>query len=258
MEEIIIIINLKLLNNETHVQFNESIDILFIKYTPAALGIAPLYTHYKNALNTELNVLDIIRKSEFTGKIVEQDKVRGDIYRGLSNSIIGMTTHFELVNREAAHRLQNILNHYGNIKRKTLDAETSAINDLIRELQNPSPAADIVTLGLNSWVIKLSEENTLFEQLMMNRYVEMAGRPSARMKTARVDVDKYYHAIINQTKNSVLAGTTTPDIDNFIKDINAVIGRFKHILLQEKGEKKAKKNNAAETQSSQNIDNITE
>jgi hypothetical protein len=258
MAEIIILISLQDLNNETHVQFNESIDILIIKYTPDALGIAPLYTHYKLALNTELDVLDIIRKSEFTGKIVEQDKVRDGIYRGLSNSIKGMSTHFELANREAARRLQDIFNHYGNISKKTLDAETSAINDLIRELQNPSPAADITTLGLNSWVVKLSEENALFEQFMMNRYLETAGRPSARMKTARVDVDKYYHAIINQTKNSVLAGITTPDIDNFIKELNAVIGRFKHILLQEKGEKKAKKNNAAETQSSQNTDNITE
>ncbi|MDR3246287.1 MAG: DUF6261 family protein [Prevotellaceae bacterium] len=256
MDEIIIIINLKQLNNETHVQFNENIDILIIKYNPSTLGIEQLYTHYKSALNTELGVLDIIRKSDFTGKITVQDKVRADIYRGFTNSVKGMTTHFEIVNREAARRLLDILNHYGNISRKTFDAETAAINDLIRELQNPSPSADISTLGLNSWINKLSEENTIFSQLMMARYNEMAGRPSARMKTARVEVDKFYHAILNQVKNTVLAGVTTPDIDNFIKELNAVIGRFKHILLQEKGEKKAKKNIAPENQPEQDTDDI--
>jgi hypothetical protein len=238
MKEIITRINLRKLKNETHVQLNEILDAIFVKYNPVTQGFSLLYGLYKAALNSEAEALDFIRKSEITEKIHEQDRVRDDIYRGLVDSVKGATKHFDPAYREVAHLLDNIIDHYGNIARKTLDDETAAINDLVRELDQPAPAQALTLLGLTPWRNKLVEENETFTALMMNRYAEAAGKTPLRMRTARHETDKYYLAIVAQIENQYLAGV---DInETFLRELNAVIERFKNILAQETGERQPK------------------
>jgi hypothetical protein len=236
MKEIIARIYLKQLKNETHVQFNESINRVFVKYNPQTLGITPLYALYKPAFDNELAALDFIRKSEFTQQITEQDRVRDSIFRGLADAIKAAMNHFDPAHREAARRLHDVFAHYGNIARKTFDDETAAINDLNRELQIPANAVAIALLGLTNWHSQLMDENENFEQLMMNRYSETAEKTSLRMTNTRTEVDKYYHATVNQLENLSLTGIT--GIDGCINEMNAVIERFRNILAQEQGERK--------------------
>jgi hypothetical protein len=239
MKEFITRINLQQLKNETHVQFNESINRLFDKYPPQTLGVAPLYERYKPAFDNELDALDFIRKSENTEPIVEQDRTRDGIFRGFADLIKGAMHHFDPACREAARRLHDVFTHYGNIARKTFDDETAAINDLMRELQQPALTEAVMLLGLAAWRDKLAEENAKFEQLMMDRYSETAGKTSFRMKTARAEVDKFYHAIVNQLEILMMTGDSS--IENFIRELNAVIERFRNILAQERGERKGSK-----------------
>jgi hypothetical protein len=238
MKEIITRINLHGLKNETHVQFNEEADSVFVKHNPQTLGIYPLYVPYKAALNNEYQALDYIGKSELTKKIIEQDRKRDNIYRGFVDSLKGAAKHFDLSHRDAANLLLNIFDHYGNIARKTLDDETAAINDLARELEQPKLTQAIALLGMNAWLNKLVEENNAFEELMKERYSETASKTSFRMRAVRVETDKYYHAIISQIENQCLADIEINE--NFIKELNAVIERFKRILAQEIGERKPK------------------
>jgi hypothetical protein len=238
MKEVISRINLHRLKNETHVQFNEGTDSVFVKYDPQTLGIYPLYVLYKGALSNEFLALDYIGKSELTAKIVEQDRKRDGIYRGFVDSVKGAAKHFNPSHRDAANSLLGVFKHYGNIARKTLDDETAAINDLVRELNQPPLAQALALLGMNAWLNKLVEENSTFVELMEERYSETAGKTTFRMRTARVETDKYYHAIISQVENQRLAGVEINE--NFIREWNAVIERFKHILAQETGERKSK------------------
>jgi hypothetical protein len=233
--KVIIRINQRRLNNETHVALHEGLRKVFLKFDLLLLGILLLYQLYCTAFDEELASLDFIRKSEFTKLISEQDHVRDGIYHGLLDSVKAATNHFDPQSREAAHRLLDVLEHYGNIARKTLDEETSAINDLLRELQTPALAAAVSTLGLNIWLTRLGDENAKFEQLMAQRYTETAEKPSTRMKTARVAVDKYYVAIVHQIENLALTGNT--EVENLVKEMNAVIERFRNILAQERGKK---------------------
>jgi ABC-type transporter Mla subunit MlaD len=189
-------------------------------------------------LNNEIKALDYIGKSELTTKIVEQDRKRDDIYRGFVDSLRGAAKHFDPSYRDAANLLLNIFGHYGNIARKTLDDETAAINDLVRELEQPQLTQAIALLGMNDWLNKLVEENNAFEELMKERYSETASKTTFRMRAVRVETDKYYHAIISQIENQCLAGIEINE--NFIRELNAVIERFKRILAQEVGERKPK------------------
>jgi hypothetical protein len=238
MEAIFVNLKTARLKNETHVQFHEGIDSVVVKHNPQSLGIEPWYVPYKSALNNETEALDFFRKSKLTGKIAEQDHIRDDIFRGFADSIKGARRHFDPLHREAADLLYDIFDHYGNIARKSLDDETAAINDLARELSQPDAAQAIVTLGLKSWLNKLVEENAKFVTLMSERYSETAQKTSLRMKTTRNETDKYYQAIISMIENQYLVGINVNEI--FIKELNAVIERFRNILAQELGGRKAK------------------
>jgi hypothetical protein len=229
------------LKNETHVQFSESANALFVKYNPQALGIAPLYALFKTAFDREIEALDFMRKSEITARIFEQDRVRDRIFRGFSDMVKGAMNHFDPACSEAAARLYSLFRHYGNIAQKTFDDETAAINDLLRELREEGFAAAVALLGLTRWQEKLREENDRFARLMMDRYRETAQKTPYRMTAARRDTDRYYHAIISQLENISLAATA--NISELVRELNAVTDRFKSILAQERGERKGKSEN---------------
>jgi hypothetical protein len=240
MDKIISTVNTQRLKNETHVQFYETVDGVFVEFDPQTLGINPWYVPFKGALNDETESLDFIRKSEWTQKIHDQDQIRDDIFRGFWDSIKGATKHFDPQHREAATLLLDIFKHYGDIARKTLDDETAAINDLNRELNTPKHAEALSLLALNDWQNKLVEENARFTDLMAKRYSETAEKTSLRMRTTRAKTDKFYHAIIAQLENQQLAGITLNE--TFIKELNAVIERFKNILAQESAGRKLNDN----------------
>jgi hypothetical protein len=236
METLIIHIRVYKLKNETHVQFNEDVDAVFAKYNPQAIGIEPWYFRYKSALNNEIEALDFFRKSRLTGKIAEQDNIRDNIFRGFADSVKGATKHYDPAYREAANLLYGVFGHYGNIARKSLDDETAAINDFVRELNQPSPANAVALLGLSAWQSKLVEENAKFVELMSERYSETAQKTALRMKTTRIETDMYYQAIILQIENQNLIGIAVSK--DFIRELNAVIERFRNILAQETGGRK--------------------
>jgi hypothetical protein len=238
MNRIIASIHVNALKNETHVQFHDNIDGTFIKFNPDTLGIGFLYRPYKVALGNETTALDFISKSEITVNINEQDRKRDLTYRGFFDTIAGARNHFDPECAKAAGSLYNVFKHYGNIAKKSFDDETAAINDLVRELDLPANAHALSLLNLGPWRDKLFEENTRFAALMTERYVETAGKTPLRMKTARAETDKYYHAIVAQIENQALAGIIVDEA--FIRELNAIIERFKRILAQETGERKPK------------------
>ena len=231
-------IRLSRMKNEVHVQFHESVNSLIVKAGAETYSFALLYALYKQAFDNETEALNIIRKSELTAQISEHDRVRDAIYRGFSDTVKGFRNHFEPETREAANRLWNVFVHYGNVAQKPLDAETAAINDILREFSRDGNAAAIDKLKLNDWVTKLSEENAKFHELMMERYGEPAGKTPYRMKTARVETDRYYRAIVAGLENRMMTGEISSD-NAFIIEWNAIVSRFKSILAQEFGRRKS-------------------
>ena len=231
-------ITLTRMTNEVHVQFHENVVTLVKKITPEALGIVSLCDLYLKAFDSETQVLLIITKSELTAQISEQDRMRDGIFRGFSDTVKGLRNHFDPDMREAANRLWNAFLHYGNIARKTLDAQTAATNDILREFERSDLRQAIEKLHLTDWRDKLDEENQKFHSLMMDRYNESAAQTTVRMKTARVETDKYYRAITAHADNRALTGELDDAMSGFINELNAIVKRFKNILAQQLGKKK--------------------
>ena len=223
------------MKNEAYVQFHDNVKMLMLKRGLNDFPFKKLFEPYSMSLNNEEEALLIITKSELTAKIVGQNKVRGGIFRGFSDVVWGLRNHFYPEHRSAAKVLWSLLKHYGNVTRKSLDAETAAINDLIREFQREEIHEAIETLGMTDWVEHLTLENDRFNQLMMARDHEAVSKTTFRMKTARVETDKYYRAIVANIENQVLIDDVSPALHDFIIELNAMIKRFKNTMAHEEG-----------------------
>jgi hypothetical protein len=234
MEKIIIRFEYPRLRNEVHVEFHTSVNALFVKYTPEGLGIETIYPSYKARYDEEVEALDVIRRSELTAEIEGLDHERDYVFRGFTDSVKSYRNHFDPDKRRAAEKVEMILEHYGNIAAKTLDAETAAIEDLHRELIKQENYIHIAALGLGEWLGYLVQVNRNLEQLMMARYDETAKRPDIRMRSARKGLDKVFRTIADLLEVRVRVNSADAN-KAFLAELNAVMERYKDILAQEAG-----------------------
>jgi hypothetical protein len=221
------------LRNEAHVEYNETVDGLAIKYNPQ--GMQPQLNACKAALGTEIAALDVVRKSEYTGDISERDHARDGVFRGLADAVKSALNHFSADKRKAAEKISIVLENYGNIAAKAFDQETAAVDDLLREL-NDNHAADVQLLALNDWTKQLDTENQTFKALMSERYAETARRPATRMRAARAETDRALRALLDMLEALVMVNGADAYLP-FISELNAVSERYKKQLAQASGRK---------------------
>jgi hypothetical protein len=227
----------KSLRNEAHVELHETADTIIVRFNPASLGIEVQYGEYKPLLDIEVSLLDVVRKSGYTSEIDGADHRRDGIFRGFADAVKSGLNHFDPAKREASGRIEVVLNNYGNIAAKSLDRETAAIDDILRELNSGDCPAFVNLLGLADWLVQLDAENQTFKTLMMARYGEVANRPATQMKTARKDVDKAFHTIIDRIEALATVNGIAP-YEAFIRELNAVLERYKNIMASEAGRRK--------------------
>jgi capsule polysaccharide export protein KpsE/RkpR len=91
---------------------------------------------------------------------------------------------------------------------------------------------------LNDWLTQLDTENQKFKALMSERYTEASQRLATRMKAARAETDKALRTIFGQIEALALVNGIAA-YEAFIREVNAVLERYKNILAQEKGRRKA-------------------
>ena len=238
MKSLLVRFQYKDLRNEAHVEYHETVDETIVKYNPQILGIKPLYDAYKPLLDTEVSLLDQIRKSEYTSQIAHQDHVRDNLLHGFADAVRSLLRHFDETKRTAAERIHLVMEHYGNISVRTFDQETAAIDDLLRELFD-NHRTDIDALSLEDWLMQLDAENRTFKTLMTDRYVEMANRPTTRMKTVRAELDKAFRALLNMIEAQMMVNGETA-YRALVDELNAVSERYKNQLAQAAGRRKEK------------------
>ncbi|MDR1866409.1 MAG: DUF6261 family protein [Bacteroidales bacterium] len=235
--KVIIRINYTHLRNDAHVELHETADAMMVRYNPATLGIDVLYGEYKPLLNAELSLLNVLRKSSYTGEIKEADHRRDMLFRGFADAVKSGLNHFDPAKREAAHRIDIVLDNYGNIAAKALDQETAAIDDLLRELRSGDYPALVDSLALTDWLVQLDAENQTFKTLMLARYGETSQRPTTRMKAARKNTDAAFRNIIDRLEALATVNGITL-YEPFIRELNALLERYRNIMAAGAGRRK--------------------
>lgn len=225
-------IDLNRLRNEEHFQFHTDFNALTESNTPSALGIEAGFAAYQPLYNDESEALDLIRRSAVTADISAADALRDRTFRGLRDTVKSATSHFLVEKQQAALHILVVLDHYGDLARKSYDEETAAIGSLIGDLAEL--AADVTLLGLTDWVAELQANNQAFDTLKKTRYTEAAGKTQLRMKQVRRQVDDAYNSITERIDALVIVNGAEA-YTTYINELNERIESYSKVLAQRIG-----------------------
>jgi hypothetical protein len=178
----------------------------------------------------------VVRKSVFTGPIADAGHVRDTTTLGMCDTVDGATRHFNADVREAARRLNIVLDSFGNINAKGYNEQTAATKALINDFETKY-AADVATVGIGAWVSELKANNTGVETLQDERYSDDAARVPLKMKVARKQLDKDYKEV-ERLINALIVVNGYEDYADFVKELNKRIEKYNNILAQRKGRNK--------------------
>jgi uncharacterized protein YegL len=213
------------MRNDAHFQFHTEFKDLVVKFNPQTLKVESQFNSYLPLWEREDEALKKINKSALTEKIQEADKARDELFAGMVEVNKGMCKHFNKKTAEAAHNIKIVLDTYGNVAKKTLNEETSAIYNLIQDLRSDKYSADAAECGILAWANELEKHNKALAGLMKERFDETAAKCDIVMKQARAELDKVYHQITERVDALVIVeGLET--YEALIKTLNAVIAKY--------------------------------
>lgn len=221
------------LRNEEWFQFFTEFKAIVEQYYPGTLNIEALFAVFVVLYADVDEAMEVIRKSATTEQIVEADNNRDVVFRGLSDAVKSAVSHFDPVKSEAARRLQIVLDQYGNVARKSYDAETASIHNLVQEM-NGARAADIALLGLGDWITRLDADNQTFEALKNIRYSEEEGKPAFRVNELRKKIDRNYRDTLDRIDASILLNGEA-QYAAFVNAHNIRVDHYSNIIAQRKG-----------------------
>jgi len=225
----------KNLRNDEHFQFHTEFRSLIIKEGPQNLKVQAQFDAYTPLYEKEDEGIKRITKSALTGKIKEADKARDDMYSGMAETNAAALKHYDPVVSEAARKLKILFDTYGDVSKKPLNEQTSAVYNILQELKgNYAPQAQIV--AIDGWVIELESRNNAFDALMKQRFGETAARTDVVVKTARAELDAAYDAIVERVNAfTVIEGDA--QYERFVKTLNTVIAKYTATLNARLGRK---------------------
>ena len=231
-------------NNE-HFQFHTEFRDLVMATTNVRNKILTPFADYLTCYSEEDIALQKIVKSATTEQIDDADKVRDPTFRGMVNINKAALNHFDPDVVVAAKRLQIVFDTYGNVNRMPLNEQTSAVNNLVHDLET-AYAAEVLKVGINNWLAMLKAQNAAFAALVKSRNDENASRTELKMKQTRALTDQAYNTIVKRLNALVIVEGPTI-YEGFIKKLNSFIEKYNNILAQRQGRSKAKSNKAEAT-----------
>ncbi len=175
------------LKNAEHLSFMT--DLLDLLKTAKAEPLKKLKTKFEKVVADEELSQKEIKKSLYTSKLIELDKKRDEMYKGLLFHIKGNMFSLTDSVRAAATEIMLIIDTYGNFTTHNYQRETTEIQNFIVELKSDKYKAFVDTAGIKTWVNWLEAANNKFHEAYMARRDEYALRPNLNTKEIRKDGD---------------------------------------------------------------------
>ena len=221
------------LRNEEIAQFFTEFKDLVLLHDATTLNIEALFATFLVNYKQIGEALNLIIKSTITAKLVAADEVRDDAYRGFKYIVKGNTYYFDADKKEAAIKIQNVLDRYNGMERKAYEQETASYNALLAEFKNDL-STEIKLLGLNDWIKQMQTTNEAFNALMSSRFDEGASQTDLRMKEIRIEIGNVYQSITNRIEASILLNGEAAYTD-FVKKLNQRIEYHTNVIATRRG-----------------------
>jgi hypothetical protein len=232
-------VDFRSLRNNEHFQCQTEFKALVENYQHP-LNIDALFNdNYLPLYAEEDEAILKISKNTFTEDRLEADRRRDMTFRGMVDMSKAALNHFDENIVASAKRLKILFDTYGNIAQLPLQEETSAIYNLLQEL-GEKYSMDASAAGLSPWIIKLTEDNNAYEELVKKGYSEEAAKTELRVKEVRTKIDKVFRQIIDRLEALMLIEGESNYIE-FVKKLNVQLEKYSNILAQRQGRAAAKK-----------------
>jgi hypothetical protein len=186
---------------------------------------------YGEKVRQEEYIYKWMQGEKYTEKKAEIDKLRDDIYMGLTAAIRAAIRNFDLSVRDAANHVYKLLNNYGDVAHANYDAETIAIDSIITHLQSDDYIQDVNLLNLQPWMDKLNEVNTQFKQYVEETHQEAIKKPQISAKESRKQTDEALQKITSRVE--ALITLNNPDTYMpFVREYNELVEHY-NLLVKE-------------------------
>jgi hypothetical protein len=203
-------------------QYKNLLDI-----SPQTKGVvADQYPVFVERLTKEGNLLNEMRKSDYTAKIAEADQRVDRCLVGMNATITAALHHFDPAVVDAAQSLKNRISAFGEIGSKSYEEETAAVNLLLADLNSPDYAGKVTLVGVAPWVTELTAAEADFEQLLNLRYTETSQKPQGRLTDARRETEAAYRPMIDRIDAAAIISENPVNFIGFIAELNAIITYF--------------------------------
>lgn len=219
------------LRNTEHFQFMSDVNQLITTATPLELGIDNLYLSFNASLTAEDATMRVELGSLKSKNIEELDNQRDKTWNAILMRV--KATLLSPFDREAesARIVERIMNLYGDPRSKSYNEESSAITNLVADLQKPENTEHLGNTGIMQWVPELRTENQQFQAVFNERNAEFAGRESGDVRAIRLQIDPIYEKIVDRINASVVMEIATPVAESFISQLNEKIKYYKTTLV---------------------------
>ena len=230
------IIGVSRFHNNEFVQYNKDFRDIVNAHSPLVLKIQTQADDYATVVDHISEVFIKERGSDVTPNIIAADLRRDAAISGVSK-VADAYAKSHIEDKKIATGIINyIFNKYGkNIGALNYQAETSTVNNLVKDLQTDTKAVAAVTLlGLTDWVIELSSANTAFDVLYLNRNSDY----SIRSKDGNIDLRRTVTAsqkILIQFINAYAITTPSDDYNKLIDELSSLGRQYKNVLAKRAG-----------------------
>jgi len=231
------------MRNDEHFQFHTEFIELVNRSSAANLKVEALFEAYLQFYRRADEALKKINKSVLTEEIQKADKRRDKAFRGLLKQHRACLIHFQPEVQQAAQKLSILFNTYGNLARKSLNEQTSAVYNLMQELRGTYADA-LLNANLREWADELETANAVFIELYRERQDETTQKPDLILSQERKNVDTAYRQLI-QCLSALLLMEGTQLHADFIRSLNTLIAKYKTLMAQRIGKAKAKRRRAS-------------
>jgi hypothetical protein len=221
-------IYLEKLRNEAHYQFFFAFIALVSKYLFIKEKALELFELLQQLFTREDEVVDYIRKSDYTAKIADADRRLDRVIIGFGEIVEGACHHFNPQTVDAAQSLKNLLKTYGNIIKKNYDEELAAVTNLLQDLDGTYREKVDAVDGLPGWVQEIRAANDALATLLELRNTEKAAKPQERMAGVRREIDVVYRNLIARIEALALVEGEANYVA-FVNELNALVERFNRI-----------------------------
>ncbi len=229
------------LRNGEYFQFMSDFKSLLLALTPAAIHSETEFADFDTALNKLDEELRVDQGSVLTEELQNLDLDRDNVWRAIDMRIEATLLCTIAAEVEAAKRLRRLFDLYGDIRRLSYSEETAGLTNLLGDLAKPVNLGFVTTCGLTDWVTRLDESNGAFKAKQNERDTELANKNSGNAKVIRFEIDPLYKLMVERVNALVSLKMQTPEIENFIKELNQKIKTLELTLATREGRSDSKK-----------------